>query len=101
MKKEKMVTRTIVSTKANIKFYNANDDALFNGDLVFAGNLDEKAIKLACMNRCEKYPERGITFVKVNNYETIEKLYGMPESVFLENAVELPPRKNNEPQEVE
>ena len=101
MKKEKMVTRTIVSTKADIKFYNVNDDALFNSELVFTGNLDEKGVKMVCLEMLEKHPERGITFVKVNHYETIEKLYGMPESVFLANAVELPPRKNNEAQEVE
>ena len=101
MKKEKMVTRTIALTKADIKFYNVNDDTLFNGELIFAGNLDEKAIKIACINRCEMTPERGINFVKVNNYEVIEKLQGMPESVFIENSIELPPRKNNESQEVE
>lgn len=101
MKKEKMVTRTIVSTKADIKFYNVNDDALFNSELVFAGNLDEKGLKIACLEMCEKYPERGFTFVKVNHYETIEKLYGMPESVFLAHAVELPPRKTTENTEEE
>lgn len=101
MKKEKMVTRTIISTKADIKFYHIDDDVLFNSEMTFAGNLDEKGVKNACIEMIENNPECGFTFVKVNHIETLEKLYGMPESVFLANATELPPRKNNETQEVE
>ena len=96
MKKEKMVTRTIVSTKADVKFYHIADDVLFNSEVTFTGNLDEKGVKLACLAMIENNPECGFTFVKVNNIETLEKLYGMPESVFLANAVELPPRSARE-----
>ena len=101
MKKEKMVTRTIISTKADVKFYNIKDDVLFNSELTFTGNLDEKGVKLACLAMVENNPNCGFTFVKVNHFETVEKLYGMPESVFIANAIELPPRKANETQEDE
>ena len=101
MKKEKLITRTIVSTKVNAKFFNLEDEAVFNSEMTFTGNLDEKAAKNACIATIENNPNCGYTFIKVNSLETIEKLYGMPESMFLAYAVELPPRKNNETQEDE
>ena len=99
MKKEKMVTRTIVTTIANCKFYNLKDEILFDSDLTYTGKLDEKQVKLEINDMVEKNPDCGFTLVKVNSIAYDEKLYGMPESVFLANAIEMPPRKANEAQE--
>lgn len=99
MKKEKMVTRTIVTTIANCKYYNLKDEVLFDSSLTFTGKLDEKQVKTEINDMIERNPEIGFTLVKVNYITYEEKLYGMPESVFLANATELPPRKNNETQE--
>lgn len=99
MKKEKLITRTIVTTKVNAKFFHLKDETVFNSEMTFTGNLDGKAAKSACIATIENNPNCGYTFIKVNSIEPIEKLYGMPESVFLENAIELPPRKGNETQE--
>ena len=101
MKKEKMVTRTIVTTIANCKYYNLKDDALFDSSLLYTGKLDEKQVKEEINGMIERNPECGYTLVKVNFITYQEKLYGMPETVFLANATELPPRKNNETQEEE
>mgnify|MGYP006908811830 CR=1 FL=1 len=101
MKKEKMVTRTIVTTIANCKYYNLKDETLFDSSLTYTGKLDEKQVKTEINGMIERNPEIGYTLVKVNYITYEEKLYGMPESVFLVNATELPPRKNNETQEDE
>lgn len=99
MKKEKMVTRTIVTTIINCKFYNLKDEVLFDSSLTYTGKLDEKQAKSEINEMIDRNPEIGFTFVKVNFITYEEKLYGMPESVFLANATELPPRKANETQE--
>ena len=101
MKKEKMVTRTIVTTIANCKYYNLKDETLFDSSLTYTGKLDEKQVKTEINGMIERNPEIGYTLVKVNYITYEEKLYGMPESVFLVNATELPPRKINETQEDE
>lgn len=101
MKKEKMVTRTIVTTIANCKYYNLKDESLFDSSLTYTGKLDEKQVKAEINGMIDRNPEIGYSLVKVNYITYEEKLYGMPESVFLINAVELPPRKVNETQEDE
>lgn len=101
MKKEKMVTRTIVTTIANCKYYNLKDETLFDSSLLYTGKLDEKQVKAEINGMIERNPEIGYTLVKVNYITYEEKLYGMPETVFLANATELPPRKGNETQEDE
>ena len=101
MKKEKMVTRTIVTTIANCKYYNLKDEILFDSSLTYTGKLDEKQVKNEINGMIERNPECGYTLVKVNFITYQEKLYGMSETVFLANATELPPRKNNETQEDE
>ena len=101
MKKEKMVTRTIVTTIANCKYYNLKDEILFDSSLTYIGKLDEKQVKNEINEMTERNPDCGFTLVKVNFITYEEKLYGMSETVFLENATELPPRKVNETQEDE
>lgn len=101
MKKEKMVTRTIVTTIANCKYYNLKDEALFDSSLTYTGKLDEKQVKAEINDMIDRNPECGFTLVKVNFITYEEKLYGMLETVFLANAVEMPSRKNNEAQEDE
>ena len=101
MKKEKMVTRTIVTTIANCKYYNLKDEILFDSSLTYTGKLDEKQVKNEINGMIERNPECGYTLVKVNFITYQEKLYGMSETVFLANATELPPRKVNEIQEDE
>ena len=96
-----MVTRTIVTTIVNCKYYNLKDETLFDSSLLYTGKLDEKQVKVEINGMIERNPECGYTLVKVNFITYQEKLYGMPESVFLANATELPPRKVNETQEDE
>ena len=42
MKKEKLITRTIISTKVDAKFFNLADEVVFNSEVTFTGKLDEK-----------------------------------------------------------
>lgn len=101
MKREKLITRTIISTKVNAKFFHLADEVVFNSDVTFMGKLDENAAKKACMETIENNPNCGYTFIKINSLETVEKLYGVTESEFMAIAKELPPRKVNETQEDE
>ena len=101
MKKEKMVTRTIVTTIANCLYYNLKDETLFDSSLTYTGKLDEKQVKAEINDMIDRNPDCGFVLVKVNFIDYKEKLYGMSEKVFLENAVEMPPRKNSETQEDE
>ena len=98
MKKEKLITRTIITTKVDAKFFNLKDEAVFNSEMTFTGKLDEKEAKKACMAVIENNPTCGYTFIKINSLENIEKLYGVTESDFMSIAKELQPRKNNETQ---
>ena len=101
MKKEKMVTRTIITTTADCKYYNLKDEVLFDSMTTYTGKLDEKQVKSEINSMIESCPNCGFTFVKVNHIEYAECLYGMTESTFIANAMLLPPRKNNETQEDE
>lgn len=101
MKKEKLITRTISTTKVDAKFFNLKDEVVFNSEMTFTGKLDEKEAKKACLDVIENNPSCGYTFIKINYLENIEKLYGVTESEFMAIAKELPPRKVNETQEEE
>lgn len=99
MKKEKLITRTIVSTLANVKVFSKDENAVSDITVEFAGKLDEKEIK----ETFEKVvASKGVyCFIMVNNFEKVERLYGVTESDFMKIAVELPPRKVNNAQEDE
>ena len=99
MKKEKIVTRTIITTTADCKYYNLKDEVLFDSMTTYTGKLDEKQVKAEINSMIESCPNCGFTFVKVNKIEYAECLYGMTESTFIANAVLMPPRKANETQE--
>lgn len=99
MKKEKLITRTIVSTKANCKVFLINAQLVIDEDITFAGKLDGKDLDNACREYYEKDTVNAIKFIMVNSVKTIEKLYGVTESEFMAIAKELPPRKVNETQE--
>lgn len=101
MKREKLITRTIISTKANCKVFLINAQLVIDEDITFTGKLEGKELDNACREYYEKDNVNAIKFIMVNSVETIEKLYGVTESEFMAIAKELPPRKVNETQEEE
>ena len=98
MKKEKLITRTIVSTKANLKLFDITNSIVIDvPDFIFTGELTEKDIEkqFNLLNR------NDVKLIMVNSFEKVEKLYGVTESDFMKIAIELPPRKVNNAQEDE
>jgi len=98
MKKEKIITRTIESTIVNYKVFSIKTGEVFDNVHTIAGKYDEKECTKVLSAEYESSEE--FKFIMVNSVEVIEKLYGMPESVFMMYATELPPRKVYEKEEV-
>lgn len=85
MKKEKMITRTIYSYKVTVMGIDGNDVATKDFEIPV---MDESRIMAHLHMICGSFIP-----AKVINLETVETLYGMPESVFMAHAEKLPPRK--------
>ena len=87
--KEKMITRTIVSTNYTVMCVDIATAKVENRVYTFAGVKDESKC-LAIIN--DLYKETTEKAVAVTSAEEVETLYGMPESTFMKYAVVLPPR---------
>lgn len=98
MKKEKIITRTIESTEVNFKVFSVKTGEVFNTVQTIAGKHDEKECNKILSLMHDSSDE--YKFIMINSIEVIEKLYGMPESLFMQYATELPPRKTYEKEEV-
>ena len=86
------VTRTIKSTHCEVMCVDVNTAEVINESITLTGDYNEQqAFKIIVKKGlCNNTP------VKVVHITTTEKLYGMSEKTFLENAVELPLRKAKE-----
>ena len=85
MRKEKMITRTIVTTNAEIMAFNLDTNEVITLNESYIGNLSDKDIE----KQFAIDYENSAKFLKLDNAEVTEKLYGLPETKFLEYAVEL------------
>lgn len=88
MAREKMVTRTIESTVANVLAVDLEEleKGIQTVMLDISGKFDtEEELKKVLDKECKnKY-----TIIKINHFSTFETLYGMPEKEFMQYAVEL------------
>lgn len=84
MKKQKMVTRTIKVTKYEVTYFDLESNEVRGDVLETVGTPTDKEIK-------KQFNAENPTckFIKLDNVEVTEKLYGIPEDKFLEYAVEL------------
>ena len=91
MKKEKMITRTIESTKYAIMCVNPEENSCYDTEITLSGSREDSSA-ISALN--EKFKNNGSNHiaVMVKSAETIETLYGMQESFFMSYAVILPPR---------
>ena len=95
--REKLVTRTIVST--NITALSLNTETLEAKPVVFTvPGLYEVGTK-EVKTLLSKMSDETVTYVKALKCEKVEKLYGMLEATFLQYAKELPPRTKVEAEE--
>lgn len=90
MARKRMVTRTIITTKAILMMVNTTTSQVFDKEVVISGEFEDaegvekKASKL--FNSAEA------KVVAVKSFEKVENLYGMAEDKFISEAEILPPR---------
>lgn len=87
----KMVTRTVVGTKAVVKTIDITTDAISTREIMLSKTFEADAI-----DKVKKASEKIVkaqfpseTVVAVLSFTKDEKLYGVEESVFMAHAVEL------------
>lgn len=85
MRKEKMITRTIATTNAEIMAFNLDTNEVITLNESYIGDLSDKDIE----KQFSIDYSNSVKFLKLVNAEKSLKLYGITEKDFLENAVEL------------
>ena len=85
MRKEKMITRTIVTTNAEIMAFNLDTNEVITLNESYIGDLSDRDIE----KQFAIDYDSSAKFLKLVNAEKSSKLYGITEKDFLENAVEL------------
>lgn len=88
MKKEKLVTRTVITLCAHVM--GIDKDNLVTVKEFEIPLMEEKKVLPYLMGKADD----SFTPAKILRIEQVEQLYGMPESVFIKNATKLPPRKD-------
>ena len=85
MKRERMITRTIITTNAEIMAFNLDTNEVITLNESYLGDLSDKEIE-------KKFAvdyDNSAKFLKLINAEKASKLYGISEKDFLQYAVEL------------
>ena len=85
MKKDKMITRTIVTTNAEIMTFNLDTNEVITLNESYIGDLSDKDIE----KQFSVDYANSAKFLKIVNAEKTTKLYGISEKDFLQYAVEL------------
>lgn len=90
MRKVPLITRTIQTTRANVLCLDINEAEPFNKEVILPRTYknDEAVLKKA-REIIDTDTVKAVSVVRTSVEET---LYGMPENIFIENAVVLPPR---------
>ena len=90
MRKVPLITRTIQTTRANVLCLDINEAEPFNKEVILPRTYknDEAVLKKA-REIIDTDTVKAISVVQTSVEET---LYGMPENIFIENAVVLPSR---------
>lgn len=85
MRKEKLITRTITVTEAEIMCFNLDTNEVITLNETYIGDLSDKEIE----KHFSADYNNSVKFLKLVNAEKSSKLYGITEKDFLDNAVEL------------
>ena len=93
MRKEKMITRTVVKTNCEIMCMDITNAEVVVKDFTIGGKFDNEKDLL---KTCQKlFDTDTFKLVKVTDYLEEEVLLGMPESKFIEYAEVLSPRNGH------
>ena len=94
MRKEKLVTRTVISTKATVLLYNTTTKETHEEDFTFSGSIKKDA---TIENKVEKELEASGRFyekvVSVLSSVDIDALYAITESDFIAHATRYDSRE--------
>ena len=85
MRKEKMITRTIVTTNAEIMCFNLDTNEVITLTESYVGDLSDRDIE----KQFSVDYDNSAKFLKLVSAEKTTKLYGISEKDFLQYAVEL------------
>ena len=86
--REKTITRTISKHDYTIKAFNPTTNALEDTHHIM---LDVEMEDIKVLNAFnERNKEMGLVAVQIVNHATVDKMYYMPESVFIRCATEVP-----------
>lgn len=85
MRKEKMITRTIVTTNVEIMAFNVDTNEVITLTESYIGDLSDRDIE----KQFSIDYDNSAKFLKIVNAERTSKLYGISEKDFLQYAVEL------------
>ena len=86
--KERVISRTIESTKATIVKFNKAENKLFDDEKIFSGKMSlDDAFKAARKEETSEYP-----VVMIKSVELTSKLYGMKENDFIQHGFILDER---------
>lgn len=90
MRKVPLITRTIQTTRANVLCLDINQAEPFNKEVILPRTYkNDEAILKKAREIIDTDTVKAVSVVQTSVEET---LYGMPENIFIENAVVLPPR---------
>ena len=95
MKKEKIITRTMAITKAEVMCVNIETAEVSYREVTVPGKRTGKEILSAIPE------EENVSFVSVRSSYVDEKIFGLEESVFLKYAHEVVRKNKEEKNEVE
>lgn len=94
MRKEKLITRTIISTKATVLLYNADTKEIHEESFTLSGII-KKSVTIE--NKVKKELEASGRFtekvVSTLSLVTIDALYAIPESEFIAHATKYESRE--------
>lgn len=85
MKRERMITRTIITTNAEIMCFNLDTNEVITLNESYIGDLSDKDIE----KQFSVDYDNSAKFLKIVSAEKSSKLYGISEKNFLQYAVEL------------
>lgn len=85
MRKEKMITRRIVTTNAEIMAFNLDTNEVITLNESYIGDLSDSDIE----KQFAIDYDNSAKILKIVNAEKTSKLYGITEKDFLQDAVEL------------
>lgn len=90
MAREKMVTRTITETNVSVMYVNVSTASVDYCDYKLAGTFDSNEAILKYLKK--NFENEEIKIVNIVHVDTVDKLYGMPETEFMSLAKVLPSR---------